>query len=246
MKVSLFALFMLLFLNFHLSAQTYGNKGVLDFSFNYIESVSNNNSTFSQFKSETNSLDFGLSYGFCFNNHFTWGFGINYGHIKENDLNTIFLMDFNEDHDYFGKEALEIKSNIIAPLLYFKYNKQLFNKLYLSTRLTVSYGFVESKSECFNYHSDGSLYFTPVSTSSSMVTTINDTKKSQYLGITLQPELCYFLTNRLGFIVKLGGVGFTDFEGQDQHWTLSMNPSYWSYGLILSIGKKSVDPLSEL
>jgi hypothetical protein len=228
------------FFTTNIFSQLSKGKLKIDFAGNYIETLDNIHTVAVDLNGRTNLLDLNLSMGYSLSNSIIWGFGLNYGHVKNINHSVLWIPSYANNPAFAMDEKIETKSTIIAPLMYFKYYKQLINKLYINFNLSSSYGFVNSKSTTMlikassfsgSYEQLGDQFSLLVSNGN------ENNKDSYYLSCYLQPEIEYFITDQLGIMIQLGGIRYNNYDGKDHDWRVSFNPSYWSYGLSFSIGK---------
>lgn len=225
-----FLIFNLFFItNLLIYSQVKKGDVILDFTGSYIESINNSGVSMSNYSGKTNTIDVGFSFGYSISNSFILGLGIEYDHIKD-----IRNYSFSYYNAFFLAEQMEIKTNVVSPLFYLKYYKQVFDKLLFSINFNASYGFTDSNYQSMNV---GASSFTQNNFPPFSISNSKDSK-GNYLSIALQPEFNYFLTEKLGLIVKIGGVRYNSYEFKDHEWKISLNPSNWDFGLFLRFGKK--------
>lgn len=203
---------------------------LFDLTGSYVESTSSNGVYVSNYWGKTKSLDAFFSVGYSISNSFIAGVGVGYTHLKET-RNYSFMYINN----FMLAEQMNIKSSIISPLIYLKYYKQIFGKLLFSANLSSSFGFIDLENESL---SAGRISFTQGANLSPFNNSYTEKKESNYLAVSLQPEFSYFLTERWGVMMKIGGIRYNSYDFDEHDWTISFNPNKWEYGVFLKLGKK--------
>lgn len=56
---------------------------------------------------------------------------------------------------------------------------------------------------------------------------------TDYFGTQLDPGLTYFVTDKFGVFLGLGGIKYSlaDWESNNSDWSINFNPSEWSFGI---------------
>ncbi|HEX3007275.1 MAG TPA: hypothetical protein VHO90_06630 [Bacteroidales bacterium] len=230
MKQSL--LIIILFVLTHFLSYSQIKKGDILFDLNgsYVESTSGSGVSVSNYWSKNKSLNTFFSVGYSISNSFVAGVGVGYTHLKEN-RNYTFLYSNN----FMLAEQMKIKSSIVSPLIYFKYYKLMFGKLLFSANLSSSFGFIDLDTESVSAGRTSLIQNTNLSPFNDSYTEKN---KSNNLVVSLEPEFSYFLTERWGVLMKIGGIKYYSYDFEDHDWTISFNPNKWEYGVFLKLGKK--------
>ena len=232
--------FFLLLIAFTFSVNTFSQikKGnvLISLDGNYQKTGSAIGVTTNNFSSYGPSLALGISAGVMFSDNWAIGVGLDYG---RNKITTVNELVYAAQH--IQVESMDTKENIYAPNIFISYYYNIAGKLYLSTSLKFSAGFAKQVSESFI----ASMYIPDVEPGT--ITTIDDrydrnmsfkhTSDIEFGNITLYPELVYFISNRIGFHLGLGGISYTmpDWETKDSQWLVNFNPQYWQLGIKIKL-----------
>ena len=206
---------------------------ILDLTGSYIESYNSSGVNISRYSSKIKTLDLAISMGYCFTNSFTAGFGIEY--INTNELTNY---EFYYPNAFTLLERLDSKANIFAPHIFFRYNKNITGKLFFQAELSSTYGFVSTNQESLQVgiriYGNGVIDDNVLPGTFATGTETSD--NSSLFNVALQPEFVYFLSDKIGLLLKIGGIQYnTDFDAHE--WQITLNPSSWEYGFFLRVGK---------
>lgn len=232
MKKTFIILVFLTFSNLCLFSQFTKGDVLLDLSGSYVESSDGSNGGISSFSSKNKTLEMSISLGTCFSNSFSIGFGLNYGHVNKTDL-TRFLFY----QRYYLIDQTETKASIIAPGVYLRYNKNVFGKLWFMAEFNTAYGFIDSGYESLSAGSENKES-EDLEPSLSFVNSYESGDKSGLLNVSLSPEFAYFLGDKVGLMIKIGGIQYTSYDFEEHEWKVSVNPSTWEYGIFFRFQKK--------
>jgi len=109
-------------------------------------------------------------------------------------------------------------TNIISPSLFIQNYYPLAQKLYLSLKSEVGFGWATSKTENSSYSS-----------------------KDEYnvLGCSISPELDYFITSKVGMKANFNGLSFAHYYNDEKYYSnklqFDLNPSNWSFGFFVKL-----------
>jgi len=61
----------------------------------------------------------------------------------------------------------------------------------------------------------------------------NSKTNNDLIGLSINPEIKYFLNKNFGISVGLGGFDYViyDFQSQNNMWLLNLNPTNWKFGI---------------
>jgi len=215
------------------NAQLRKGDVILNLSGNYDENFTNSGVSISSLSGKTKTLNAGVSMGFVTSKSLVLGFGLEYGHIR-NVQNYSFL----NPGAFLLYETQDIKSNIVAPMVYAKYYKKVMSRIYVGLGLEGNYAFVNSDN-------GSDIVTVPFINSSGVTSAVQSTLSSsresasyEAFNAMLRPEVDCFLTKTLGLSLKVGGARFTSYSFNEHEWHISLNPSSWEYGLFWRFGKK--------
>lgn len=175
-------------------------------------------------------LDVGGTVGFAFSDRIVAGFGLDYMNNKETRTNRLLLAD------QLQMEEMQLKSKGFAPNLFLGYYLPVFDRLYLSSTLKVSYGKIKSDfgsiyvgREMLLENDPNHLYVS----ASSYARGYSGSSDADLFGLSLSPELTWFATEKFGIYLGLGGIEYalSDWDADNSGWLISFNPSYWSFGI---------------
>jgi|GEM_PF-2898333 hypothetical protein len=197
--VSLFA-----FIVMHGAANAQFTKGstFLGGSFNFA-TQKEGGSTTSSFSSSSSSTSINLTpeFSYMLNNNTALGVGLSFSNVYQKS---------SSDTKY--------KTNIISPSLFIQNYYPLAQKLYLSLKSEVGFGWVTNKSEYTSY-----------------------TNKSEYnvVGCSISPELDYFITSKVGMKANFNGFSFAHYYNDEDYYfnkvQFDLNPSNWSFGFFVKL-----------
>ena len=230
MKKALIVLVLVIFSNYWLYSQFTKGDVLVDLTGSYIESVSGSGGGITTSATKSKTLDINLSVGTCISNSFSLGFSIEYGHASNLEKNDIYVFE-----RYILKDQVETKANIIAPGFFLRYDKNVLGKLCFIAEFNTSYGFVNST---YDVISAGSSRLVDLDTPLSYVYAYDGSDESEIFNISLSPELVYFLGEKVGLMIKIGGIQYTSFDFKEHEWKVSVNPSTWEYGIFFRFKKK--------
>ena len=72
------------------------------------------------------------------------------------------------------------------------------------------------------------------------VTGSEGSNNSGLLNISLKPEFAYFISEKAGLLLKVGGLHYNSYDFEEHEWKVSINPALWDYGFFLRFGKKEL------
>lgn len=230
MKKTFIVLVFLTFSNLCLYSQFAKGDILVDLTGSYIESIDGSHNGITSFSSKSKALEMSISLSTCVTNSFSIGFGLDYGHVNETDqTRSLFFQK------YYLMDETETKATVVAPSLYLRYNRNIFGKLWFMAEFSTAYGFVDSWYESISAGaSDPGLESPPLN----FFAGSDGSDNSGLLNVSLSPEFAYFLGEKVGLMIKIGGIQYTSYDFEEHEWKVSVNPSTWEYGIFFRFQKK--------
>lgn len=135
-------------------------------------------------------------------------------------------------------ELMNVKSNLLLPNIIGGYSFQLMKKLYLNTNFKIGYGRYSNKTYSdytWIQHTDGGT-FTQTGAINEVISWESD-NQSSYFGTSLSPEINYFISERFGLCLGLGGIEYAilDWNKDQSSWIVNFNPNFWRLGIKFKI-----------
>ncbi len=223
-----------------INAQDLKGSFYIDGNVNFSKDITNtlfslNSGETSEFGTKTFGLTPNIGYGIS--NRFLIGVGVNYQQIRTESLqqqsnpssgySTIFIR-----RDYTTKT--------IAPTLFLKYLKPLSNKILFGVMLNLEYGKEKTKNNLPSSNFSG-----PLSGPFSNPITVASTKDfTDYYGLSLSPEILFFVTKKIGLRANFNGFSFVKKDAfatkKTTEYSFDLNPSNWTFGVFVLLGGKEI------
>ena len=227
--------------SFRIDAQNLKGSFYIDGNVNFSKEVSNvvyspNSGTPSEFG--TKSFGVAPNIGYGISNCFLIGMGVNYQQIRTESLqqqsnpssgySTIFI-----SRDYTTKT--------IAPTVFLKYLKPLNSKIFIGVSLNLEYGKEKTKNNLPSSDFSG-LLFGPFGNPITVTSAAKDF--TDYYGVSLSPEILFFVTNKIGLRANFNGFTFVKKDAfaskQTREYNFNLNPANWKFGVFILLEKKEV------
>ena len=177
-------------------------------------------------------VSFAPSVAYGLTNHLTIGIGVDYERDKEERYNHLYFNHFAQ------AEMMHIKSKALLPSLYLGYHHPLTNKLFIGSTMKFSYGEVKTSYQTTYAGVEELTVIDELNEAPNIyVRSIESETKTDYFRVRLYPELTYFLSERFGLLLGLGGIEYSlhDWEQDTSSWQVNFNPSYWRLGFKLNL-----------
>ena len=173
-----------------------------------------------------NYTSFAPSVAYALTNHLTVGIGADYERDKEERHNYLYFNHFA----HF--EMMNIKSKTLLPSLYLGYHHPIANRLFIGSSLKFSYGKIKSSYQT-TYAGINEFEGGP----NNYLNSIGSEAETDYFRVKLYPELTYFLGQRFGLSLGLGGMEYSlyDWEQDTSGWQVNFDPTYWRLGFKLNL-----------
>ncbi|WP_423129590.1 hypothetical protein [Gaoshiqia sp. Z1-71] len=179
-----------------------------------------------------NYTSFAPSVAYGLTNHLTVGIGADYERDKEERYNHLYFNHFAQ------AEMMNIKSKALLPSLYLGYHHPIANRLFIGSTMKFSYGKIKSSYQTtyagmeeltiIDELQEGSVNYSR---------SIGSEAETDYFRVKLYPELTYFLGQRFGLSLGLGGMEYSlyDWEQDTSDWQVNFDPTYWRLGFKLNL-----------
>ena len=170
----------------------------------------------------------GVSLSAIISNCLLIGAGLDYNNQKEIRNSNLLLLD-----NTFQAEEMNVNSSFLIPNIYVGYYYGITKGLYFNTNLKLRLG-------TNNTNVDGQQVFISSifpSTDNTALTEISKNykyeKKADYFSTSILPELTYFVTNKIGLTLGVGGLEYalTGWDTENSNFTLNFNPNNWQLGM---------------
>ena len=219
----------------HAFSQFIQDDVILDFTGSYVESYSSSGVTTSKYSGIDKTLDLKISIGLCISKNLTAGLGLQYGHIQNETRFQFYYYD-----NFILVEKLETKATVFAPLVYLRYNRPVIGKLWFSAELSTMVGKVSTQYESMNM---GAKMYPDTMTfheiePGNFLRGSEHHENSKILSVSLKPVFSYFLTEKIGLRIGMGGIQYNSYNFEAHEWQVTLNPSSWEYGFFVRFGKK--------
>lgn len=181
------------------------------------------------------TLHVGASLAYCLSNHFAAGIGLEYLHSK-----TLNNTSINYYSNWYMAEMAESKANVISPSVFLNYYRNFSEKWVFTLCLNSGYGNAHIKTNSMSVgekalNVDTLGIYSPEDfflRSEELIVDYN------YFNISLQPELSYFITEKIGICLEIGNISYTYFDFKFHLWDIRINPAHWTYGVFFRFGKQ--------
>jgi len=199
------------------------------YSKNSSETGVNFNSVFIQGK----YINAGISLTNIISNNFLIGAGLDYNNQNETRQSKLIILD-----RYIQVEDMYLKSNILVPNIFVGYYYKIAKSFYFNTNLKFRLGENYSKTEYLQ------ALATPVTNTSYLSDTSPSSAhngayetKTDYFSTSLLPELTYFISDKTGFTLGLGGIEYAlnDWKSENSSFTINFNPNNWLVGVKIQL-----------
>jgi hypothetical protein len=215
-------------------AQFHEGNVLLSVSGNYQKSGVSTKVEDDMTNSGTKTLNIGLSAGWILKHNFIAGAGLSYIHLNASAVVASTQTDGVTTSRIVS--LANIKEHAYVPSVYGKYFGLLTPNLMAAVSFRGSYGLTGVDR---NVTSSSQSYIADVNSPGGItsVTSVLDNTFTNYFAADVQPELSYLLTSRLGITLALGGIYYVKHKRQDATWCISFDPSVWTLGFIVRLGK---------
>lgn len=130
---------------------------------------------------------------------------------------------------------MKLTSKFPSPNLFIGYYYPIINKLYFNTTLKVGYGKVKTNYSTIYIGMEelGSNPFVISSYANQYAKSSYADYKYDYFISKIQPAVTYFISNRVGLSISLGGIEYSmiDWKSKASDLRVNFDPAYWSFGL---------------
>jgi len=125
---------------------------------------------------------------------------------------------------------------IYSPVIRFGWTKPIVDKLYASIAFNAAYSRLAQSTDDFSC--EGKMIIPNFMSSTNIDKPIispltNSKTNNDLIGLSINPEIKYFLNKNFGISVGLGGFDYViyDFQSQNNMWLLNLNPTNWKFGI---------------
>jgi len=176
----------------------------------YNNSLSGLNSTFTT----------GASVSFI-QNHFLFGFGLDYFHQSETKLSIVNFQDI-----YFQMEQDFVNSFALLPNVHVGYYYSVVKNLYFTANLKLATGVLTSQTL-------GSTYTQGQQTDNPNLSIQQISEKTIYSSAGLHPEFTYYFNKKFGVSLYPGGIdySFVNWNTASSNLIFNINPGNWLVGV---------------
>lgn len=203
---------------------------------NYSNTSNKNGVTTNTTETDGKYLEVGTSIGLFLTDRIVAGFGFEYKWAKESRFNELYFNNF------FQAEYMNLTSKFPSPNLFIGYYYPIINKLYFNTNLKISYGKISTDystiySGVENNSNSNNPDFELGDNSNNYIQSSENKYEYDYFSSKIQPALTYFISNRLGLTISLGGIEYSmlDWKNNTSDWIVNFDPAYWSFGVEFKI-----------
>ena len=174
-------------------------------------------------------INSGMSLSAVISDCFLIGAGLDYNNKNEIRNSNLLITD-----KYFQAEEMNLNSSILVPNIYVGYYYGITRELYFNTNLKLRFGEntikVNGQQELttlLNTSSDINIY------PEKLITTYKYKTKGNYFSTSILPEFTYFVTNKIGLTLGIGGIEYalTKWDTKNSTFVLNFNPNNWQVGL---------------
>jgi hypothetical protein len=172
---------------------------------------------------KTNCAKFEFAINRAISSKIMVGFGLNYLLNKEQ----FDYSYYNADNGFIVEDYPEIESKTIIPSVNLKYVKALSDRLFIGLNLNNGYGFCSSEKNSITKLKVNFL----VSDLTGSYKGYEEMKDESFYTISLEPEICYYLTNSLGIKFKGDFYRFDTINKNQFFFDTKSNQILWTFGL---------------
>jgi len=158
--------------------------------------------------------------------------GVGYEFTKETKSVTKELMLNN-----YYQGTFRTNHNLIhSPVLRFGWTKPIINRFYGSIALNAAYSRLAQSTDDFSCEGEMSIpnFMSSTNLAYPVISPLTNSKtNNDLIGLSINPEIKYFLNKNFGISVGLGGFDYViyDFQFKNNMWLLNLNPTNWKFGI---------------
>jgi len=170
----------------------------------------------------------GLSLSAIISDCFLIGAGLDYNNQKEIRNSNLLLLD-----NSFQAEEMNVNSSFLVPNIYVGYYYGITKGLYFNTNLKLRFGTNSTKVEGQQAYITSLIPSTDISTVTELSKNYKYETKADYFSTSILPELTYFITNKIGLTIGVGGLEYAlrGWDTENSNFTLNFNPNNWQLGM---------------
>ena len=224
-----------IFITMNLFSQIEKGKLIISVDGNYSESSTESGVMHNKNINQGKYLKLGTSIGCFITDRFIAGIGLDYNWGKEDRLNKLMINKF------YQQELANVELKALLPNLYLGYYHPITEKLYVNINIKFNYGKIKSEYDDYKAGTTDDLSDNTIKLSdkysSSYTMKFNNSSKIDFFGISILPELSYFISSKFSLYIGLGGASysFLDWETDNSNWLINFNPTYWNTGVKINI-----------
>lgn len=205
-------------------------KVIISIQGNYVKSSTSTGGITNQNVTSGKYVSLGASFGSFISERFKIAFGLDYNWDKELRLSSLFI------RPSAAEEQMEIKSSALLPNINFGYYYPVINKLYVSANLKFSYGKIKvdyNSMYMVSQSNPSPVLSDPTSDPTNYFAVSTQTSKYDFFNTGINPELVWFISEKIGLSLGLGGIEYsiTDWKNDNSTWSVNFNPTYWELGV---------------
>lgn len=219
---------LIVFSSLNLFSQIGKGTAIIQVAGNYTKVNTENGVITNQNATKGQYLNVGASIGYFLTDRLIAGAGLDYNWAKETRDNRIYLNNFLQ------QESMDIKSKVYIPNIYLGYYYKVFDKLYFSTSLKLSYGKIKTgMSTMYTVMGSFSVSDTVSTYSIPVVNGYESNSETKLFSAEIYPEVTYFISSKFGVCLNLGGISYSMYNWETHNTNLAINfkPDYWSFGI---------------
>jgi len=245
-----FLLIACLFTGIYLHGQVAENGFVIRLNGNYNETAAGNILKYiNSYDVKSKDGNMSVSAGYMYR-HWLFGLGFEYNRNKSEAQGGLYERFYYYDESYtpenpaskirYFVESSEFKLNSYGGIFYVSRYLPIYRNLYFTPGFYLGYGTINGNQSgtmaSISTEDYPPLTFHPYYRDT-YITSFEEDISLPYFYMQVSPELTWFLSNRLGLNVQMGGLGINviDSDWRNSSKQINFNPSYWKLGIFFKI-----------